>query len=41
MNLRYVTGLHGDEIAIGTQRIKIGRSRKKEFLTRLNQYLGG
>ena len=41
VNLRYVTGLHGDEIAIGTQRIKIGRSRKKEFLTRLNQYLGG
>lgn len=41
VNLRYVTGLHGDEITVGTQRVKIGRSRKKEFLTRLNEYLGG
>lgn len=41
VNLRYVTGLHGDEITVGTERVKIGRSRKKEFLTRLNQYLGG
>ena len=41
VNLRYVTGLHGDEITVGDQRLKIGRSRKKEFLTRLNQYLGG
>lgn len=41
VNLRYVTGLYGDEIAVGQERIKIGRSKKKEFLTRLNQYLGG
>ena len=41
VNLRYVTGLHGDEITVGGQRLKIGRSRKKEFLVRLNQYLGG
>ena len=41
VNLRYVTGLHGDEITVGDHRLKIGRSRKKEFLTRLNQYLGG
>ena len=41
VNLRYVTGLHGDEITVGGQRLKISRSRKKEFLTRLNQYLGG
>ena len=41
VNLRYVTGLYGDEIAVGEERIKIGRSKKKEFLTRLNQYLGG
>lgn len=41
VNLRYVTGLHGDEIAVGEERLKIGRSRKKEFLTRLNRYLGG
>jgi len=41
VNLRYVTGLYGDEVAVGEERVKIGRSRKKEFLTRLNQYLGG
>lgn len=41
VNLRCVTGLHGDEITVGTQRLKIGRSKKKEFLSRLNQYLGG
>lgn len=41
VNLRYVTGLHGDEITLGETRVKIGRSRKKEFLTRLNEYLGG
>ena len=40
INLRYVTGLHGDEITLGDQRLKIGRSRKKEFLVRLNRYLG-
>ena len=41
VNLRFVTGLHGDEIAVGGARVKIGRSRKKGFLARLNQYLGG
>ncbi len=41
VNLRYVTGLYGDEVAVGEERVKIGRSRKKEFLTRINQYLGG
>lgn len=41
VNLRYVTGLHGDVITVGAERVKIGRSRKKEFLTRLNEYLGG
>lgn len=41
VNLRYVTGLHGDEITVGAERIKIGRSKKKEFLTCLNRYLGG
>lgn len=41
VNLRYVNGLYGDEIGVGTERIKIGRSKKKEFLARLNGYLGG
>jgi len=41
VNLRYVSGIYGDELAVGEERIKIGRSKKKEFLIRLNQYLGG
>lgn len=41
VNLRYVNGLYGDEIGVGGGRIKIGRSKKKEFLARLNAYLGG
>ena len=40
VNLRYITGLHGDEITVGGTRLRIGRSRKKDFLLRLNQYLG-
>ena len=41
VNLRYVDGLYGDEVSVGTERIRIGRSRKKDFMTRLNEYLGG
>jgi DNA-binding LytR/AlgR family response regulator len=41
VNLRYVNGLYGDEVSIGNERIRIGRTRKKEFMTRLNKYLGG
>lgn len=41
VNLRYVNGLYGDEVSIGSERIRIGRTRRKEFMTRLNKYLGG
>lgn len=41
VNLSYVTGLYGDEIAVGGERIKIGRSKKKAFMEQLNMYLGG
>ncbi len=41
VNLSYVTGLYGDEIAVGGDRIKIGRSKKKAFMEQLNMYLGG
>ena len=41
VNLRYVNGLFGDEVSVGSERIRIGRTRKKEFMTRLNKYLGG
>lgn len=41
VNLRYVNGLFGDEVSVGSDRIRIGRSRKKEFMAGLNKYLGG
>lgn len=41
VNLRYVNGLFGDEVSVGSERIRIGRSRKKEFMACLNKYLGG
>ena len=41
VNLRYVNGLFGDEVSVGSERIRIGRSRKKEFMASLNKYLGG
>ena len=40
VNLAYVKGLYGDEIAVGNERLKIGRSKKKAFLEQLNKYLG-
>ena len=41
VNLRFVDGLYGDELSIGNERIRIGRSRKKDFMIKLNKYLGG
>ena len=40
VNLRYVDGLYGDEVSVGGTRIRIGRSRKKEFMTRLKYFDG-
>jgi chromosome segregation ATPase len=41
VNLRFVNGLFGDEVSVGSERIRIGRTRKKEFMASLNKYLGG
>lgn len=41
VNLSYIKGLYGDEIAVGEELIRIGRSKKKAFLARLNSFLGG
>jgi DNA-binding LytR/AlgR family response regulator len=40
VNLSYIKGLYGDEIDVGGDRIKIGRSKKKAFMEQLNTYLG-
>lgn len=41
VNLKYVNGLYGDEVSVGKDRLRISRSRKKEFMKSLNEYLGG
>lgn len=41
VNLSFVKGLYGDEIAVGDSMIRIGRSKKKTFLEQLNTFLGG
>ena len=41
VNLRYVSGIEGDEVIVRSNRLKISRSRKKSFLEALNRYLGG
>lgn len=41
VNLKYVKGLYGDDVDVDGARVKISRSKKKDFLKRLNEYLGG
>ncbi len=40
VNLAYVKGLYGDEILVDGNMLKIGRSKKKSFMEKLNAYLG-
>ncbi len=40
VNLKYVTGVNGDNLTIAGQNLKISRARKKEFLQGLTNYLG-
>lgn len=39
VNLRYVTGVNGDEAIVAGKKVKIGRSWHKTFLAELNAYL--
>ncbi len=41
VNLKYVDGVSADEVLIGQERLKISRPRKKEFMQKLAQYMGG
>lgn len=41
VNLKYVNGVSGDEVLIGDERLKISRPRKKKFMQRLANYMGG
>lgn len=40
VNLRYVSELDGSDVLLDGHRIPVGRTKKKEFLQRLAQYLG-
>lgn len=41
VNLKYVEGVDGDEVIVAGDRLKIGRTRYKAFMSALNEYLGG
>lgn len=41
INLHYVTAILGDEVVLGEDRIKMSRAKKKEFIKRFHEYIGG
>jgi len=41
VNLSYVSGVQNDEAIVGKHKLKISRSRKKQFMEALTQYIGG
>ena len=41
VNLRFVTGIDGNDVKVGPNTLPISRPRKKEFINELTNYLGG
>lgn len=41
VNLGFVTGVDGNTVYLGNESVTVSRSKKKEFLTALNRFLGG
>lgn len=41
VNLRFVTGIQGNDVKVGPHELSISRPRKKEFINELTNYLGG
>lgn len=41
VNLKYVRGICGDEVLVGSDRLAVSKSRRKAFLQALAQYKGG
>ncbi len=41
VNLKYVAGIQGDQVKIGSELLTISKPRRKEFLQRIAQYEGG
>ena len=40
VNMRFVTALHGNEVIVHGTPLAIGRTRKKEFMRRLTEFMG-
>lgn len=40
VNMRFVTALHGNEVVVHGVPIAIGRTKKKEFMKRLTEFMG-
>ena len=40
VNLRYVDAIQGNDVIVNGDRLPIGRTKKKEFLQKLTEYLG-
>lgn len=41
VNLKFVRGIYGDEVEVGSSRLTVSKSRRKAFLQALAQYKGG
>ena len=41
VNLKFVRGIYGDEVEVGSDRLTVSKSRRKAFLQALAQYKGG
>lgn len=40
VNFSYIKGIENEDVLIGNERIKISRTRRKEFLERFGEYIG-
>ena len=40
VNLKYITTIKGNEVTLGEETVYISRSKKKEFLQAVNEYVG-
>ena len=41
VNLKYVRGISGDTVTVGTDTLSVSKSKRKDFLTAVAQYKGG
>ena len=41
VNLRFVDSMHGDDLVVGGDLLRISRGKKQEFLSAFTRYIGG